>query len=315
MKKSAIILLILILFSATSFSHEGHNEGDPAFLDTSTSERVIISESTKKNLNLKLGEVVERKIDKVLLAFGKVKPVPSLSHQVTTRFNGRIHKIYVNVGDTVKKGQVLATVESSQIGDPPPRVKLRSPIAGVITEQHAFPGEFVAPNDVHFVVTDISIVYVKTQIYEPDIGKVRKWQRSRLRVSSYPLRNFKGTVKLVGKKVDSETRTIPVWVSVSNPDQLLLPEMQTEIAIVIKSNRHAIAIKKEAVLGGFGNYFVFLEEDQNTFVRTPIVTGINDDIYVEVKHGLLPGDIVAIQGHYQLQFVKSEEEEETEIHD
>jgi len=90
MKKSAIIIVILILFSTIGYSHEGHNEGDSAFLDTATSERVIISEATKRNLNLKLGEVVQQKIDKVLNAFGKIKPVPSLSHQITTRFNGFI---------------------------------------------------------------------------------------------------------------------------------------------------------------------------------------------------------------------------------
>jgi hypothetical protein len=53
--------------------------------------------------------------------------------------------------------------------------------------------------------------------------------------------------------------------------------------------------------GDLGNLFVFVR-DGNSFERRNVVIGMKAGDQVEIVEGLLPGDLVVTEGHYQLQF-------------
>jgi hypothetical protein len=55
------------------------------------------------------------------------------------------------------------------------------------------------------------------------------------------------------------------------------------------------------VLGDLGNLFVFVR-DGNSFERRNVVIGMKAGDQVEIVEGVLPGDNVVTEGHYQLQF-------------
>jgi hypothetical protein len=63
-------------------------------------------------------------------------------------------------------------------------------------------------------------------------------------------------------------------------------------------------VPQRAVLGDLGNLFVFVR-DGNTFERRNVVLGMKAGEQVEVIEGVLPGDNVVTEGHYQLQFATS----------
>ncbi len=50
-----------------------------------------------------------------ILATGKVMPQVGAEVKVGTRISGRLEKLYVNVGDTVKKGQIIAEIEKEEL--------------------------------------------------------------------------------------------------------------------------------------------------------------------------------------------------------
>ncbi|MGH2900194.1 MAG: hypothetical protein ACRDMZ_16085, partial [Solirubrobacteraceae bacterium] len=85
----------------------------------------------------------------------------------------------------------------------------------------------------------------------------------------------------------------------------LLPRMPAELAVVVASTDAALAVPRSALLGDFGNEFVFVEQDpeQGLFKRVPIVRGLEDDRLVEIVEGILPGDRVVTVGNYSLQFL------------
>ena len=86
--------------------------------------------------------------------------------------------------------------------------------------------------------------------------------------------------------------------------------MPAELAVVVASTDAALAIPRSALLGEFGNEFVFVEQDpeQGLFKRVPVVRGLDDDQFVEIVEGLLPGDRVVTIGNYSLQFLPPYEE-------
>ena len=98
---------------------------------------------------------------------------------------------------------------------------LRSPIDGVIVQRHATRGENVGAENTLFVVADLSRVWVMGRVYEQQLAQVSAGMSASLRLNAYPERSWTGSVDFVGALIDESTRTLPVRVSLDNPDGLL----------------------------------------------------------------------------------------------
>jgi HlyD family secretion protein len=74
--------------------------------------------------------------------------------------------------------------------------RLRAPIAGTILQVNAKVGELVAasPDQPLIVMGDMSLVRVRAEVDEQDVGKVRVGQRVFVRNTAYPGRDFEGKV-------------------------------------------------------------------------------------------------------------------------
>ena len=59
--------------------------------------------------------VVRRDLSSTVLATGAVQPQVGAEVKVGARISGRVEKLYVNVGDKVTKGQVLAELEKAEL--------------------------------------------------------------------------------------------------------------------------------------------------------------------------------------------------------
>jgi multidrug efflux pump subunit AcrA (membrane-fusion protein) len=285
-------------------AHEGEQHGTPPPTAASSSGPVRLSEQAKKTLDLKVEEVNLYTIEMFVKCFGIVEAVPDKVHFISIRTSGRITKVLVNQGDTVKKGDLLAEVESRQIGDPPPIIPVTATLTGIITERHVFKGEPVEPDKVLFKIADLSKVRVKCHVYEADIGKVTLGQKVRVYFEAYPRKPFEGTVEFLGGELEEETRSLPVWCRLENRGLALRPNMRAEVYIITAEIKETIAVPINAILGEAGNVFVFVENG-DVYEKKTVVIGKRDDRYIEIVEGLLPGDIVVTQGNYQLQFATS----------
>src|SRR5262249_8759849 len=85
---------------------KGHGEGAAVHL---TPEQI-------KAANIQLAKVEVRKETAVLEANGQIVAADDRQARVGVRVPGRVHALQAAVGDTVKKGQVLAIVESPELG-------------------------------------------------------------------------------------------------------------------------------------------------------------------------------------------------------
>jgi len=298
--------LALNLFAASAGAHEGHDDA-PATSQAASgaSPLVQVSKEARANLALELAEAAIRPMEETLGVIGEIAALPNRAGSVTSRIAGRVSWIGVAEGDTVRKGEPLVEVESLQLGDPPPRVRYGAPLAGRVIDRHVVPGDSVEPNAHLLEVADLGEVLAVGHLFEGQIGGVKIGQTARVRVPSYPEAVFEGKVERIGGALDPATRSLPVYVRVKNPESQLLPRMPAELAVVVASTDAALAVPQSALLGEFGNEFVFVEKDpeQGIFERVPIVRGLADDRFVEIVDGVLPGDRVVTVGNYSLQFL------------
>ena len=256
---------------------------------------VKLAKEQQETIGLKTAKAELHDIDAVLVLNGTVKLDPNLHAHISTRIQGRIEKLYANMGDKVEKGQKLADIESRQIGNPPPVVTIEAIVGGVINERSVTLGESVEPNTELFHIIDLSQVIVEAEVYEEDAGKVQLDQIARIRVLGYPDDAFEGTITFVGVELDPDKRTLPVWISVKNPDGKLKPEMFAKVAVVLAHNEGVLSVPKEAIMQEGGEKFVFVQTN-DLFTRSDVQTGAEDDRFVEIKDGLIPDDLVVTDG-------------------
>ncbi len=308
MKRLTLLFSALVLLAqpaANLSAHPGHDKAPGDDNNGPVTGPIKLTAEAGKNLGLKVETADLRTIEKTLAVLGHVEIDPARVAVVASRISGRITKLAVKEGDKVNAGDFLLTVESRQIGDPPPSVDFKAPIAGTIYEQPVFTGDSVEPNARLLTLADLSEVYVVGRIYEGQVAQVKKGQSVRIRAEAYPEGAFTGTVEGYTPRLDPETRTLGVRVRVVNPDFRLLPNMRATLNIVTAEADSVVAVPLSAVLGEAGNLFVFVQDDKDplTFLRTPVVVGQRDDRYVEIVEGVLPGAGVVTVGNYQLQYV------------
>ena len=287
-------LLIAIGSSQKLFGHGGQIETGGG-----GSGPVTLTKVQEESIGLQTVAADLHSIDTILLLNGSAKIDPNRQAHVTTRISGRVEELSASVGDRVEKGQKLAVIQSRQVGDPPPSVEVDAPIAGVVSKRDASLGDAVEPNTEMFHIVDISKLIVTAQVYEEDVAKVKLGQTARIIALSYPTNEFIGKVTFVGLELDPDTRTLPVWLTVDNPDGKLRSDMFVKAAVLLAKNSDVLTVPKTAVLEDGGEKFVFVRTG-DTFNRADVQTGAADDRNVEIKDGLVPGDEVVIEGQREL---------------
>lgn len=260
---------------------------------------VVLTKVQQDSIGLETGKADLRSIDSILLLNGSVKIHPDQHAHVTTRIPGRVEQLFARVGDRVEKGQKLAVIQSRQLGDPPPEITVSAPVAGVVNDRGVAIGDSVEPSTELFHIVDLSRVIVVAQVYEEDVAKIKLDQTARITALSFSKSEFAGKVTFVGLELDPDTRTLPVWLTVENPDGKLRADMFVKAAVLLAQNPDVLTVPKSAVLSDGGEKFVFLRTG-DTFNRVDIQTGAEDDRYIEVKDGLVPGDEIVIQGQREL---------------
>lgn len=260
---------------------------------------VTLTKVQQASIGVKTAPADLRSIDTILRLNGAVTLDPDRHAHVTIRISGRVEKLFASVGSRVEKGQKLALVQSRQPGDPPPEIEVSAPVGGVVDSRAVTIGDAVEPNTEFFHLVDLSKVIVLAQVYEEDVGKVKVGQTARIAALSYPDLALTGTVTFVGLELDSASRTLPVWITVDNPEGKLRVGMFTNTNLLLAQNPDLLVVPTEAILEEGGEKFVFVQTG-DTFNRVDVQTGVADDRFVEIKDGLVPGDAVVISGQREI---------------
>src|SRR5690606_19809361 len=97
-------------------------------------------------------------------------------------------------------------------------VTSKSPIAGRVISRRASVGEVVGPSDVLFEIVDISRVWVVGRVYQQNIGAIDEGASTIVTLQALSGRTFTAPLDYVAPSLDERTRTLPVRVTLDNPD-------------------------------------------------------------------------------------------------
>lgn len=177
---------------------------------------------------------------------------------------------------------------------------LVAPFAGTIIEKKAVLGELAQTDAFLFTVADLSTLWIESDLFEKDIGKVKLGAQATVSVSAYPGVVFKGRLTYISNTMNKETRTIRARVEVPNRDGRLKPEMFVTAAInTTGRGAKALAVPEEAVLLMQGLPTVFVAE-RDGFEPRAVELGERAQGFVVLKSGVEAGESVVVSGAYAL---------------
>lgn len=278
-----------------SFAHGGNIEVS----EGGTKGPVHLTPEQARMLDIKVVQATHRPMAQLLGLNGQIQLLPDAQADVSIRISGSVTAIDVNLGDSVKTGQRLATVQSRLVGNPPPSVAVNAPIAGIIDARNINLGQAVEPNTVLFHISNRDKLLVIAQVYEEDLGKVKVGQEVNVHVLSYPKQTFPGQVTLIEPNLDPLTRTVNVRITLDNKEGLLKPGMFVRANVILSHNKAALVVPNAALLQADNEQFVFVQNG-GTYKRVDVKVGAVEDDYSEIIDGLVPGDLVVTQGNREL---------------
>ena len=182
--------------------------------------------------------------------------------------------------------------------EPDQLFRLTSPIAGVVVERNANPGQEARPDAPVplFVVSEPRTLWVFLDVTERDLTSVKAGDRLALRTDAYPGRTFPGRLDLVGDALDPASRTVKARGSVDNSVSLLKAEMYVTVEVESRVVKEAAVVPARAVLTENGKRFCFVADGPARFRRVAVEVGVERDGKVPVVSGLPEGAGVVTDG-------------------
>lgn len=247
------------------------------------SEVQLTAEQAEK-AGIETDTVAPATIREVISLYGTVAANAERVRDVAARFPGTLRSVVKKVGDPVKQGDALATVESNESLQ---TYSVQSPLSGVITARNANPGEQTG-DKVLFSVADLSAVWVEVSLFPRDAAKIHGGQE--VRVKS-PDGGTSGSGKIVyvaplGTTV-SQTRTARVLLD--NSTGQWAPGLYVTAEVTLGEKQAPVAVHVEAIQIVDGHDTVFVKTAKG-FERRYVTLGKSDSEFAEVTDGISAGE-------------------------
>ncbi len=233
-------------------------------------------------------------IRETLPLYGSVAPNAERVREIGARFPGVIRSVNKKIGDTVKQGDTLATVESNESLQ---TYSVVASLPGVVTARNANPGEQTGEKAL-FTIADLSTVWVELSLFPRDVAKVRVGQNVRVKSADAGL-STDGELVYVAPFGSSANQTLTARVLVNNADRHWAPGLYVTADVTLAETVVPLAIRNEAVQNLEGRSVVFVKDDDG-FEPKPIKVGRVDDENSEVLQGIKAGDAYVTRNSYIL---------------
>lgn len=282
----------------------GSTIAEEAIDDDRAANTIILSEIAVANLRIEKVAVEERTFESTVFAIGRIEEIPANRSALSSRIAGRVVKLNVQVGDSVKQDEVLVHIESRQPGNPPPTIQLKALQAGLVVDSHVRLGEPVDPAEDLLDISDRSKVWAVAVIPEPEASGIVPGTKARIKVPALGGEVIEAVMTRYGVNANREAGAVEGIFELDNKERKLQPGMRVEFSIITGSREDVSSVPRTALQGDPTKRVVFVEdfELENAFVRVPVILGEQNDTHVEVLSEFFPGDKVVTHGSYALSF-------------
>ena len=178
------------------------------------------------------------------------------------------------------------------------RVPLAAPIAGVVVDRQAGPGQYLQAGSgtAVFTIANTATLWVVGDVPEADAARVKRGQAVDVRVAAWPDRLFTGHLNYVAVVIDPTTHRLAVRAELPNADGALKPEMLATLRIATSATTTGLAVPEGAVIYEGNLAHVWVVRGGDVIGLRNVRTGRAADGLVEIVAGLAPQEKVVTKG-------------------
>lgn len=172
---------------------------------------------------------------------------------------------------------------------------IRAPFSGLLGFRDVSPGTLLTPGDAITTLDDISSIKLDFSVPETALGRLQPGQKILARSASTGQREYVGTVKTIGSRVDPVTRAAIVRARVENEDRALRAGMLLTVQIVTEE-KSALAVPERAIVQTGDRTIVYIVGEDQKVQPRPVTLGLRQSGYVEITTGLAEGEPIVTEG-------------------
>jgi macrolide-specific efflux system membrane fusion protein len=259
----------------------------------SSSKQVKTVEVIKGDLNITLS--------------GNGNAAPQNRVEIKPPIGGRIETIVVQEGSTVRKGQILAWMSSTERAalldsarNQGPRemakwedlykpIPIVAPVNGTLILRNVNPGQTIGTSEAAFVLSDQLII--KVQVDESDIAKIKLGQQADVVLDAHPDSPFTGRVdKIAFEAITVNNVTIyQVDILPDKPQDFLRSGMSCSVTFQLLTKKDVLLAPTVAIISKRGKSFIKKGKD-----LVPVKVGLSDGKSTEIISGATEGERIAL---------------------
>ncbi|NHZ84666.1 MAG: HlyD family efflux transporter periplasmic adaptor subunit [Planctomycetia bacterium] len=263
--------------------------------DKHNEEIVKLTDSEIQELGIIIGEVDPQTIQLHSDLTGEIIPDPTKVAHLVPRFAGIVREVRKNIGDDVKKDEVIAVIESNESLV---QYEVKSSIAGTVIEMHMTPGEVIDDDKHAITVADLSSVWASLTVYQKDLTKIKVEQNVDI-ITIDESNVTKSKIFYVSPIVDEETRTSTARVNLNNTSGFWKPGMFISGKVFITDKNVPMAVNKNALQTFNGKTVVFVKDEEG-FRPQVVSIGLENGNLVEILSGLRQGQKYVAEGAFTI---------------
>jgi len=255
--------------------------------------RTKIAEDVAKAMEISTEFVGPSTFHETVQVYGKLVLPADATSNVYARFDGLVEKVHVKLGDSVKKGQLLLTVESNESLQ---SYKVFSAQNGIVSAVHITSGE-QSKGRVLLEVTNNEILIAELAVFPMDLPTVRLGAKATLSINGVEAKQVSTVDSRILKVRDDQAKLFRVLVN--NTDSSLSEGLFVSAAIEIGSYDVAMAVKRKG-LQSFRDFTVVYAKVGDEYEVRMLELGRIVGEEIEVLGGIFIGTEYVTENSYIL---------------
>lgn len=287
--RQKLIMQCLLIFTALFFTNtvladSEHAEKDHDEHHEEHADSVELNPEQLKTAGITLEQVQAAMVHERLPVYGSVALNSEKTQRVSARFKGVVRSVSKKVGDNVRAGEVLASIESDESLK---TYTLNSTLDGVVLERSINPGE-QTDDKTAFVIADLASVWVELALFPSDLAKVKKGQTVRI-INPHTQNTALGELNYLSLNANAVNQTATGRVLLTNAGQQWLPGLFVQADILLAEQSAVLAVRSSALQEHEGKQVVFVQEE-GAFKPRAVRIGRSDGLWTEILAGLHSGE-------------------------
>ena len=268
--------------------------------------RTEISDSMSKEMGIQTEVVGPITLTETRTLTGRVQTNPNRLSRVRPRFPGVIKAIRHELGEVVRAGDILATVQSNESLQ---NYHVKAPIDGLIVKRDAQVGEATGDEPL-FIIADHSDVWVELDVFVRDLELIKNNQTVIVETLDG---NYRKTASIdwVSPLTSHASQSVQARATVSNKDGALRPGQFIRGHVTVAEQTVSLAVRQSA-LQRFRDFQVVFARFGDTYEVRMLELGRRNRDWVEVLGGIDPGTQYVTENSY---IIKADIEKSGASHD